>query len=430
MSAAQPTERAAARAADEALAARDRALKGLEVVLDEDRLAELLADGLPGASLHAVRPTYVRYKPGTSCLVGCTLETGAGPASGYVLLQRPNERGKLAKHADRARAGSGAGTGVVLLPRYAAAFYPFPYDRRVVAAPALADPRRRGTVLRRALRDRPEFWEAEFTVLRRKPERRLVARLVARSGAAAVVKAYAAEFPGANRAAKLVGGEPPATQRRLGRSRKWNVVVSEWLSGSVLECELAATPAAAAAAGAALARLHRRDAVGLAWTGVADEARRLAISARSIGCLLPRERRAAERVATGVAVALGADATPALTHGDFSADQVVIEHGRGALLDLDEAVGADPARDLGSFRAALAGDEAAGRLCAPTAQEAARALAAGYRAVGGEVPDSRTDVWTAAAILHLVPEPFRRRQAAWPEQATALLRRAEAILAS
>ena len=202
VSAAQPTERAAARVADEALAARDRALKGLEVVLDEDRLAELLADGLPGASLHAVRPTYVRYKPGTSCLVGCTLETGAGPASGYVLLQRPNERGKLAKHADRARAGSGAGTGVVLLPRYAAAFYPFPYDRRVVAAPALADPRRRGAVLQRALRDRPEFWEAEFTVLRRKPERATSRHTRRRSGLRRSTVNSASQNSGRSRSAR------------------------------------------------------------------------------------------------------------------------------------------------------------------------------------------------------------------------------------
>lgn len=414
-------------AADEALAGRDRALQGLGTVLNGDRLAELLAAAMPAAAVRSVQPTYVRYKPGTSCLVGCRLESAFGEMSGYVLLYRPNERGKLAKHA---AARSGAGAQAILLPRYAAAFYPFPLDRRVIAAPALADPGRRGAVLRRALPGHPELWDADLTVLRRKPERRLVAKLSTPSGAAAVLKAHAAQFACANRAAKLTGGENPRTPHRLGRSRKWNVVVSEWLPGELLADSLASSAAPAAAAGVALAGLHRRHATDdLSCARVAGEQRRLAISARTVACLLPRERRAAERLALRLARSLGPDVVPVTTHGDFSADQVVIDHGVAALLDFDEAVLADPARDLGSFRASLIGDAVAGRLDERAAAGAARALAAGYEAAGGDVPDGRADLWTAAAILHLVPEPFRRREADWPAQAASLLRRAEAVVA-
>src|SRR4051794_8102442 len=48
----------------------DRGLRGLPAALDGDAMRALLADHVAeGCELVSVRPAYVRYKPGTSCLV-------------------------------------------------------------------------------------------------------------------------------------------------------------------------------------------------------------------------------------------------------------------------------------------------------------------------------------------------------------------------
>jgi aminoglycoside phosphotransferase (APT) family kinase protein len=112
-----------------------------------------------------------------------------------------------------------------------------------------------------------------------------------------------------------------------------------------------------------------------------------------------------------------------MTHGDFSAYQVLVDGDRVALVDLDEAVLADPARDLASFAATLGREVVGGRLTAAVAAATQEELLAGY----GPVDRSALRAWTAAALVRLAPEPFRYREPGWPARVGELLAMAEAM---
>jgi hypothetical protein len=95
------------------------------------------------------------------------------------------------------------------------------------------------------------------------------------------------------------------------------------------------------------------------------------------------------------------------------------------MLDFDEAVRGDPALDLGTFMAHLHRDALRGAV--PTGRlEAIRSvLLAGYRSAGAPPAPGRVHLYTAVALLRLAPDPFRAREAGWPERTEALLDRAE-----
>lgn len=408
---------------DAALAARDRTLVGLEVILDDERLTSELAAALPDDGVTAAEATYVRYKPGTACIVACRLTIDGAEVLAYVRLERPTAYGKLTKHARRAAAHSPLGHGAVLLPNVSGALYPAPNDRRIGALADLADEARRARILTRALPDRPALWPASLQPLRWKPERRYVGALEGEDGERAVVKAYAGgRFGDASRVATVLGGRTePRTPRRLGRSRRAGVVVLEWLPGRPLEGDL--LPGGAGVAGELLAQLHAISPPPLPLVTRDVEMQRVLRSVDTVSMLVPDARPAARRLAQSVARGLATDRRPAAAHGDFSHDQVLLHDGQAALVDLDDAVLSDPARDVGSFIASLWREVVGEQLSAEAAAAAREELLGGY----GPVDRDALRAWTAAALLHLAPEPFRHRQRDWPARIRELLAIAEGL---
>ena len=408
---------------DGALAARDRLLPGLAVLLDDERLAGALDEALPGAWLSAARATYVRYKPGTACIVKCRLTLADEQVDAYVRLERESSRNKLTTHARRATARSRLGRGAVLLPRLPAALYPCPNDARVAALPHLVDDSRRRSLLEAALPDSPALWSSSLRPLRWKPERRFVAALESDQGHRAVVKAYAGTLSAALRAATALGGRPsPRMPRRLGHSAASGIVVLEWLPGRPLDGELLV--GGATLAGEALAQLHALPPLLLPLCTRDDELRRVLQSVETVGWLVPDARGLALRIAQQIARRLPRVVRPVIAHGDFSADQVLVHEDRAALVDLDEAVLSDPLRDLGRFLATLTREVVAGRLTASAAAVAQAQLLAGY----GRVDRAALRAWTATGLLHLAPEPFRLREPDWAARLLELLAMAEGLL--
>lgn len=408
---------------DGALAARDRSLPGLDVVLDDERLTAAIQEALPGAWLTAARATYVRYKPATACIVKCRLTLADEQLDAYVRLERESSRDKLAKHAGRARARSRVGRGAVLLPQLPAVLYPCPNDGRVAALAHLADDGLRRSLLEAALPHSPALWSASLRPLRWKPERRFVGALETDGGPRAVVKAYAGTLAAALRAATALGGRPsPVMPRRIGHSAASGIVVLEWLPGRPLGGAL--LPAGAALAGRALAQLHALPPLLLPLCTRDAELRRVLQSVETVGCLVPDARGRALRVAQQIARRLPREVEPVIAHGDFSADQVLVHDDRAALVDLDEAVLSDPLRDLGRFVATLGREVVAGRMAPEEAKAAEVQLLAGY----GTVDPAALRAWTAVGLLHLAPEPFRHRERDWAARLLELLAMAEGLL--
>lgn len=418
---------------DAAVAARDPALPGLAVLLDADEFATELAAACPSADVRGARAGYVRYKPGDSVLVAYELDTGAGTLSAYARAQRPDDHAKLAKVRRRARTPSELGPGGLLIPELGIAVYLFPNDRRIKALPRLAEPAARRELLQRMLPGHPELHGAALEPLRYKPERRFVAAIEGDGGERAVLKAYATGWHRASAAAKgISSGGALRVPKRLGRSRRRHVVALEWLPGRALS-ELAAAPGqppdglagAARRTGEAVAELHRRRPRHLREPDTTDGQRLRAAAEAAAGCcpeLAGRLERLSERLAPTLAPAGGA-----AIHGDLAPDQVIVgEGGQVAIVDLDQAAIGDPAADLAGFAAAAEHDVVAGRLDPERRDALLDGFAAGYESACGQ-PGRAPAPRVAASLVRLAPEPFRRRDPAWPALTRALVERAEEL---
>ncbi len=118
------------------------------------------------------------------------------------------------------------------------------------------------------------------------------------------------------------------------------------------------------------------------------------------------------------------------SHGDFSAEQVLLADGEAAIVDFDRASCGDPRVDLGNFRARLAYDVLCGLFSEDRAEEAFVTLLEGYRDASDKDVTRRVEHYVAAGLLVGAVEPFRQLQDQWPPRIEALIDRAEELAAA
>ncbi|MGH9053962.1 MAG: aminoglycoside phosphotransferase family protein [Acidimicrobiia bacterium] len=407
-------------AADDAvLARRDPAVPGLATVLDPAAVAERLRRLLPGAE--TAQPTYVRYKPGSSCLVAYRVESDRGVLPCYAKaysrpekLQKLHQPGPTLGFADEL-------IGVAV----------FPYDRALPSLGRLVDAPGRQRLLSGLLGD--GWWQGSVRLIRYKPERRLVARFEGEEHPPLLLKFY--DQPGyatADRAARSFRSQGVLrAPRRLGGSGRHRVLALEWVIGQPLSEGLGGTPDRSLMdVGAALAAFHRQRPDGLPARHRTEEVAAISSGARAVAALDPSQAEGARQLAAGVSgPLLGAPELPVATHGDFAPDQILLNGARVAIVDYDRAMIGDPAADLGSFAARLEVEVLEGRLGRARAAEVLAAVLSGYREAGGTDPSPRLAAYTAAGLLRLAAEPFRYRMRHWPERMRSMLARAAEVRA-
>ena len=393
--------------ADASVAARDPALPGLAVVLDADALSALL-----GA--RAVR-RYVRYKPGTSCVVAARLDTGD---DAVVTAYAEDDRRK----ADKTSAGCPDAVLAHDAGRRVLAVQPSA-DRDLPALAVLADSRRRGRLLRRLLPG--GLPGVEVSTLAYKPHRRWVGRADV-SVHAVVLRAYPplAATAAADNVRRLQR-TAPRTPRLLGHDPGSGLVAVEHLPGHDLAQAVRLHRAGAEevqAAGRALAALHASSVDGTATRPAPNDAGAVRAAAAHLAALCPDLGALAAELAEELVRRL--DGLPDLrrtVHGDFSLDQVVLDGSEVALIDLDRAGTGHPAGDLATAAAACAVASPAD----PHTPVLLAALHAGYGQVAS-LPDPRAvELLTAVALLRRAAEPFRAARPRWHEEAESLVRQAQ-----
>lgn len=411
--------------ADARLGLRDRRLPGLAVVLDAEAFAQALAGALRDVPVTGARATYVRYKPGVSCLVAFRVRVGDEEHDVYARALRRGAQDKLGAARRRAEEDSPLGPGGLVLDRWAIAIHPFPHDRRLPTLAHLQDPQRRAKLLEHLLADHPHLRGGALTGLRYNPERRWVARLDAPAGRALVKVTQRAAVRRAMASRDALARRAPVPEL-LGATRRRGLVALEWLEGEALEDRLESTPRAAEAVGPALAAVHELDGLGLALRPDFD-AQRLTAAARATLVVSPALAQRADRLATALVGELRPAGPRTAVHGDFSADQVVLGASGAMLVDLDETRRDDPAVDLAGFAAELRLRVVRRRLSAAAAEQAWEALLEGYRAAGGCAVTAGPALSRriAAALLLRAAEPFRLRERDWDEQVTALVEAAQ-----
>lgn len=419
------------RSAEEALVGRDRSLPGLGLVLDSERMLERLRALMPEGGLRSARGTYLRYKPGTSCLAAYRVSAAGGEMDVHAIARPTTAADKLHKTRGRASRPTHAAR-LFVIEDCAVVISVFPEDAGLPVLQRLASPERRRGVVRQLVGR--HAGPGELEMVRYKPERRWVGRLTTRRGDTFALKAHDA----AGFAASLRGTEafqhrlPTHVPRLVAASRAQRIVALEWIPGRPLGGALVAGEAGCEevrAAGAALAELHGQPIAALPTRTPLDRAEHVLALARALAFVQPTVAGVAEALAAEMGTRLALMPTSEQpTHGDFHAGQVLLAEIGPVLIDFDEAVLSEPAADCASFLAHLERDEIAGRLPPGRAADLGNALLDGYAGGGSRPRDADLKLHTAAALFDLAPQFFRDRDPSWPERTEAALDRAEALL--
>ncbi|WGW13474.1 phosphotransferase [Saxibacter everestensis] len=360
--------------ADSRLLVADPDLPALRPVLDPEVLCALV--GYPAVV------SRIRYKPGTSIVA--KLSHDAGGADDWIAGYAPHALAKLEKLGDGAR--------VLQLP-----------DGPGYAA---VGPLRADRALHRPLRRLESDWQ----LVRYNPNRRAVLRVESRFGQLAVKVTRPSQQADAAVTSHLSASHDwvlPPVAGYAGADH--GVTATSWWGKANL-ADLPETKTAETA-GRALAAIHGGAAPD--WLPLRQPSRlshRLHNQLKAIKHILPDSLGAATASLGRISGRISElPQSTGLVHGDFSADQVLVDDAEVRFVDFDRAMAGPQLMDLGSFAAAAILDD----------QEFLTAgLLEGYAAGGGGTSFRMDDLaaWTAFGVALRLLEPFRDRESGWDEQ--------------
>ncbi len=406
--------------ADASLIERDPGLAGLALLLDDDAFAGLLGDHLPGLGATAVAGRYVRYKRGTSCLVGFLIETRSGETRQvYARAHLPGASDKLA----RAEAGAAA-----VVPHLGVLVFVYPSDHELRGLEALGDRAARRDLLERLLPDPGDaaLRQSPISVLRYKPERRCVLKLGDDRGPApaAIIRFYTAEDYSVSRdaAAAFHDEGPLRLAPRLGTCREARATALRWIHGQTLAEDLRLD--AAERVGAAIARLHAQHARKIDATWTAESfATMLADAAGALAMIRPDLGAGATALAQRIGQKLSSRhwRSNRAIHGDLAPEQIIATDDGAAIVDLDRAAWGDPRIDLGNFQARLVYAAIEAGSARPAADAFFEAVLESYRSASEKDVTRKVQRFTAAALLQAAVLPFRTRSADWSNRGERIL---------
>ena len=251
----------------------------------------------------------------------------------------------------------------------------------------------------------PRRWEATELVAYA-PDRAATGRCLDGNGATiAYVKAYAEpDFGRFARVLDAAARHPLAPGRLrvpavLARSDRHRMLWLEPLGGRpISELDGAELGRGMAALGAALGVLHRLPAAGLPRF-VRLDLERIHRAAEVVGWVRPDLGGLAARLAGSLAASRPPRGDPVHLHGDVTPRNLLVDDGRLALIDLDEAGTGQAADELASVLAQVRQDRLLGLRHPGLAAELGSSLLGAYAAVT-PLPDAATLRWhTAAALL-------------------------------
>lgn len=411
----------------------DPALPNLPVLLDGAATAALLVTSL--ADFNAGRldlvdcvPVYVRYKPGTSALIQYRVQlrdVSSGDLHSTTAFFRMFSDEHGAQQWGRRSFGRLLAQADELhpeLPRARAAYLPdmrallqvYPVDRDLKPLVRVAAPAQ----LRAAVQDvlaaslgAPAAQQGDL--IRYKPARKALLRVPWEGGPvdAAYVKVLS-DDRGATltRAAESLASYGLRTPQVLAHLVEDRVIVHEAIAGVPLSA-LRGTQEycdAMAPTVEVLARLHASSVQGLFPHTLAVETAVVRIACETVRTLCPALAARMDTLAMEVTDTLLVQSDREATlHGDFYDDQILVDDGEVAVIDLDEIRRGHPLIDVGNMLAHLTVADARGVPMVDARQ--AFIAASPY---GGEVA---LPVFETAALLKLAVGPFRRLEADWPE---------------
>ncbi len=414
---------------DAQLVARDDALSGLRIVLDDEAAGALFQQHLQHLQPTSARCVYLRYKPGISCIACFNVKSSSDDCLVHVIAYRRDAHDKLSKAVN----DRDSRNRIVDL-ELALVISVFPEDSELKALSRLFDSDDDRSILSKLVPDRKDLQTGTLATLRYKPERRYVARLDVDGKPAAVLKLHTeADYSQARRATKSLSSiDVIHVPQVLGHSDRHAAILRSWQPGVSVDC-LLSTPAIARHAlkegGRLLAQLHGHTTSKLPPQTPAWEAKTLCDTAMDFHALCPNLATAMQRVAMRCATLIGKLPTLSVPiHGDFHPQQILVDDGNHTLIDFDSSALGHPASDLGNFLAHMERNYLHGLFTPSEHNELIIAFLDGYLEISRSYEQHAVGVYTVAALLRLVHEPFRTRQPDWRVRAEELITRAEKLL--
>jgi aminoglycoside phosphotransferase (APT) family kinase protein len=393
---------------------------------------------------------YVRFKPGTSCLLGLHDATRALEAIGYVKVFLSGDPSECFRKYRAREKGDG---WAELLPELRAVFFRFPLDRNVIGLRTVSDAAHLKHVIHDSVpglsphEERVRARKSRVGILKYKPERRCVAgvelgtrdragesrerRLVAQAyGDDSGARVYRVMRHLWARPAR--GTDGLCTPRPLGYHAARRILLQEWRDGEPWGTILAAADAVDGCIAAArnLRALHALDPGDLpdaaSPEGAIREGRRVLEDLARIG----------DGPVAGAAVSLARELAQAhgavrhglrtIVHGDFHYHQLLMGPDGPTLIDWDEAGVDDPRLDVGNFLAHLHLAELERRVSADEASRFRSRFLENYLADRPPVAD--LPFFTALQLAKLAMVPFRNLADDWSDASLAILDRAHGVL--
>ncbi len=389
---------------------RDRALPGLAILLDPEAFADRLQANLPDTKITAAYLRYIRYKPGTNCLVSYQLETGNGTMGVYAKTYSRDAETKLAKAYNRKSRVNSAEHSYVILKDHAVVVSFFPNDAKIRRLHKVNDPQFLQELKENIVPGISGSQRTELRSIAYKPERRFVASLAIDGDTKALIKFH--KIRDYRSVLSTIGAVESRNMLRvprfLGSMQKYGIVGYEWLQGELLSEMIMSHKSIVPAVietGSALAELHDQHPRGLAKRTRAAEAAAITALADRIDFLCPHLKARAQQLAANLrSWLLNESPRHGIIHGDFYAKQVLWTRGRVGIVDLDEAVMGDQRSDLGNFIAHL---------------------------IRWRVDDETiTNIQEALAVnlFQLIHHPFRICEPDWAEKIEMILDRVEEMI--
>lgn len=390
----------------------------------QDWLAESL--GVPCR----VMPRRLRYKAGTSAVLGFDLTTERGGlistqpcvASAFADSAAAKvEKSRLSLPPHAYLAHDGTRHALVMTAEG---------DRAVPLLPRLGQPDGLVRLVARLLPEARDTAGTRTRTIRHNPGRRWVGTLERTDHPTLLLRAYDGRKSLAQAAScyRTLTHSPTPTPDLVARSRSLAVLAVTWVDG----VDLGSNPDRLdlwRAAGRELARLHDSPGKGLRHPAPDSEVAAVHAAGRQIADLVPEIADQVVDIARVTARELQQLSAGSHTiHGDFSPDQVVTgQDGVTALIDLDAARLGTAAYDLGCLTAST-------MVCAEAADSVVRgeerlaAFLAGYDELRCPPDPLAVAVHTVAFRLRKAVDPFRECAPNWREQVTQRVAAARAAL--
>jgi aminoglycoside phosphotransferase (APT) family kinase protein len=425
----------------------DPLIPGLPVVLHPDAVQEIAVRAVGQTELEVTGAAidYLRYKPGTNCIVAYTLDWHHGPAgrSDKARLYAKAFTGDDFVQAELKVGGGHRLDAQPFPPVYAdhetsTVIYFYPNDAELDGLRLIAEPKKIQRTLYEHIPYLPSGeWRIsdrrlKLTTVRYKPEKRAVLRIDTRathrtSGERRPLSVFLRTYADGRGARvhaimeslhrQLSGQDKVCTPAPRGYIALRNTLLMDGVAGTPLADRLAGEERDRALdqAATALARLHSAAVEAAPPCGTESLLEEAESTCAFLGRLVPDLAGELGELSARLKSAASRTAVCARTgfvHGDFHQGQLLLDGESTALLDFDRSYAGDVVADVGNFGAHMHLLERQGRIV-DGAGAFARFTAAYERQAGLRLDDQHLKFWQTFGLLQLAVRPFRTLEPGW-----------------